>query len=669
MTLRLRPPCWPRLLAATALVGLVFLVFWPIAGFEFVGLDVYQQVHNNPRIRGLDFENLTHIFATSGSGGLTPAYYPPRSLTYAIDFQIWGLNPGGFKLTNLLIHSSSVLLLFWLIFRLFRRADGLDQSNLPQWDVLIAAFATSLFAIHPVVVEPVTWVAGREELLMTLGALGCLHFHLTARQLRASGRERRRRQVCHICAVVCCLFACLSNAVGAIIPALITAWDLLTRRKRKIPRIVWDTSALWLIALTTIVVKKLGAQKVTTSLMDMEQAGRLSAVIQKFDEGGDFIAGEIGTFTVERLMMVLNIYGLNVKTLLWPNKLAVGRLPVTARSLGELDVLLGAAALALTCLAIWLLRRQKLILFGLVWFGLALGPSSQIMPHHVHQADRFLYLPLVGLAVVAALGLRPLANVLRRRVAVGGVIVAGLACLLLLHLLSARQVQTWRNTITMWQNCVDVNPDHFLAHRQLVELLDQAGQVERAASHRQEVQRISARNVEALNRFARHLATCDDKKQRDYQLAIKLAKWAEALLPTKNPQTVRTLAMAYNSFGSELAGRGEFTQAINHYNQAIAADPAFGAPFINLALLLATCDDPTFRREDEAVRLAEKARSLQDEPDARNLMVLSMTYASAGQMEQAIGTAKQALQLAKDQGDAQLADQLRNRLELYQGVE
>ena len=123
-------------------------------------------------------------------------------------------------------------------------------------DVSLAAFSAGLFAVHPVVVEPVTWVPGREELLMTMGTLGCLHFHLTFRGWNGqTGALPRRRLACFFGAAVCCGAACLSNAVGAVIPLLITVWDSLTLTKPKLRRVVSGTSLLWLIGLATILVK------------------------------------------------------------------------------------------------------------------------------------------------------------------------------------------------------------------------------------------------------------------------------------------------------------------------------------------------------------------------------------------------------------------------------
>jgi len=122
----------------------------------------------------------------------------------------------------------------------------------------LATFSAGLFAVHPVVVEPVAWLGGREELLMTLGALGCLHFHLSARRAAEAGGADGAAMAYRAAAVACCAAACLSNAVGAVIPLLITTWDVLMPPRDRRRGHWWDTIPLWLIGAATILIKGAG---------------------------------------------------------------------------------------------------------------------------------------------------------------------------------------------------------------------------------------------------------------------------------------------------------------------------------------------------------------------------------------------------------------------------
>ena len=135
-----RPARWPILLAAVALVGMIAAVFYPITGFEFVDLDVHPHVIANPHIRALTAENLQQIFTSP----CITSYYPIRTLTYAVDHQLWGLDPGGFKLTNGLIHLANTLLVFWLVLRIFRIEPTARGKS--WWEMCTATFAAGIFA-------------------------------------------------------------------------------------------------------------------------------------------------------------------------------------------------------------------------------------------------------------------------------------------------------------------------------------------------------------------------------------------------------------------------------------------------------------------------------------------------------------------------------------------
>ena len=628
------PNRWPTLLAALALVYLVAAVFFSIGGFEFIEGDVSAQVIHNPYVRGLTARNLKHIFSSRS----VTSYYPVRTLTYAINYHFWGPGAASFKVTNALLHLANVLLVFWLVLRLYH-AGGDVRSPGRWWDASVAAFAAGVFAVHPVVVEAVTWVPGREELLMTLGALGCFHLHLTAQRLGERGNNARRALFCHVGAALCCAAACLSNVLAVVIPLLITAWDLLSLPRPRFWKILRATAALWVIGAVTVVVKLLG-------------------------ESWSFMPEQPGWFSAERLMLALNVYWLNLKSLVWPRGLTFSYGWLTPESFLDAEVILGGVALCLTLAILWKLRRRPLVLFGLLWFVIALGPTAQIMPHHIHRADRFLYLPLVGLAVALAMALRPLGNALRGRARLTAAIAAGLSGLFLLVTLSAGQVQTWRNEITLWEHCVGVVPGNGDAHRRLADVLAQLGDFRRAAEHRQIVMRMEFDNPIALNNFAAYLATAEDESIRDYGLAVRMAERACELTRGEKPVFLRTLAVARTELAGLMVDRGEFGPAIESYRRAIEADPNYPPALVQLAFLLAGCSDQKLRDLEEAIRLAERASRLKEHSDPTVLAILSQMYADAGRSQLAATTCNRAIDLAEAAGNAELADELRRRLSL-----
>jgi tetratricopeptide (TPR) repeat protein len=362
-------------------------------------------------------------------------------------------------------------------------------------------------------------------------------------------------------------------------------------------------------------------------------------------------------------MLVLNGYWLNLKTLAWPTNLALSYGPLRPERFLHGPVILGGVALCLTCLTLWKLRRFRLVLFGLTWFGLALAPTSQLMPHHIHRADRFLYLPLVGLVAALGVSLRPLGHAKPRLMV--AVVSLGVACLLVLDILSARQVQTWRNSVTVWEHCVRVAPNNPEAHRALADSLAQQGQFDRAFRHYQKALEIEPAYIDVLRNFAFHLATCSDGTLRDDDLAIKLAERGCELTNGRDRGLLRILATAYTNRAIALERGGQFQPAMEYYNRAIQADPNYDLALFDLAFLLATCPDQALRNGEDAVRLAERACQLVSRPDAIRLSVLAAAYAETGRFQEAITAVEDALELPQPGRNAGLLQELERQLNLY----
>lgn len=598
-------------LAAGLLAALVLATFAPIVAFEFIEYDVGGQALLNPQIRGLSWAHLVEIFT---SRNLT-SYYPVRTLSFAIDYRLWGLSPGGFKLTNILIHLANTLLVFWFVLRLeCTGAEGRAAGCFTPWHTFAAALGAAVFAIHPVVVEPVTWVAGREELLMALGTLGTLHFHLSA---RSHGETRSARaRACRVAAAMCCAAACLSNAAAAVIPLLVTAWDLVTLDSPRLRKTAQGTWPLWAIGAATIVIKKLGP-------------------------GRELLIGHAPLLSIDRLLLALEVYWLNLHTLFWPTDLAIIYDDPPPQAFLETWVILGALAAALSAALIWRFRRQKLVLVALLWFAIALLPGSQIVPHHWIRADRFLYLPLAMLTMAGAILLGRLADSaapekpLARRALPVAILAVAVSALCLLSRATAEQIPHWRNGISLWEHCVRVSPSSAVAHGALADALTKAGQFHRAVPHYRRSLDLDPANRDTLNNFALELAANADESLRDYDLAIELARRGCDVTEWRHPKPRRTLAMACNNHGLSLERGGKHREAAGRYAEAAAADPDYAAPLFNLALLLATSNDKKTRDPLAAVRVADHACQLVDYKDPNGLEILAVALDAAGEPQKA----------------------------------
>ncbi len=622
------------LVAIIAFTMLVLAVFHPALDFEFVNLDVGKQIFQNPHVQGITWENVKYLFTTR----CVTSYYPIRSLSFALDYQFWGLNPTGFKLTNILIHLANAVLLFWLVLRLFSQPQCAITLPCPvQWEVPLAAFAAAIFAIHPLVVEPVAWVSGREELLMTCGALACIHFHLSACRLAESGRRCGLAFFCHFLAAISCAAACMSNAVAAVIPILVVAWDVLTIRKPTLWRILTGTAALWIIAIATIVLKKVG----------------------EFNDPPN----QAGAFSAERLCVLFNVFWLNVKSLVWPSDLAVFYPEIAPQGFGDPAVILGAMAFTAALVLLWLLRRQKLIVLGLVWFAVGLGPSSQIMIHHIHRADRFLYLPLAGLAIAMAMSLRVPANAAARSWAKAGIVLLGISLLFVLGKRSASQVWTWHDDISMWETCVKLDPGNVRFRCELADRLRLSGHHRQALREYEHLLQSDPHNGKVAVKLAWLLVTSDETEIRDPDRAIRLAEQAAA----RNPALFRSYAQIRTEVARGLAAEHQFPSAVENLRLALEADPGSHAAMLELASLLATCSDLTLRDPAQAVELAERACLVQSQLGPEELGIVAAVYFEAGRPRLAVSAAEKALGLAQasDSGNTGLLEDLRKQLEFY----
>ena len=307
-----------------------------------------------------------------------------------------------------------------------------------------------------------------------------------------------------------------------------------------------------------------------------------------------------------------------------------------------------------------------MILFGLTWFLLALGPTAQIMPHHISRADRFLYLPLVGLAISLGMILRPSATAAKRPGAGLAVGLVGALALLSLGALSARQVRIWRDSVTLWTHCLTVEPMNPYGHSALADNLVIRGQFDEAVGHYQTALRIAPDHADTLGDYAWALAACEDPRKRDFELALGLAERACRLTGWKEPRILRKYSVVHTNLGNELVARGRFERAADHYREAIAADPSFETPQFGLALLLTTCPDEQLRRPDEAVRHAERGCRLIEQPDAHRLTILAAAYAEAGKFDEAVNTIDRAIARAGTEGcSPEMTAELRRQRSRY----
>ncbi|MBI4414019.1 MAG: tetratricopeptide repeat protein [candidate division NC10 bacterium] len=484
------------------------------------------------------------------AGEVLLVYFRPlTALTYWLDGFLWQGNPGGFHLTNLLLHTLVSVLVLELARRLLPAGPGPLMAGL-------------LFAVHPVHVEAVAWVQGRVDLLSAAGVLLAVLLGLAGAE--AAGGRRR---LCWVASAMAFLLALLAKEVAVVAPVL-TALALAGQPGRGGWRRV--RACLPLLGLQGVAfLLYLGLR---TAALGSPSLGLL---------GGPPLG--------DRVFLALRVIPVYLRLLLWPVGLNPKHAVAPPSGLLDGDVLMGALLLAgLGALGLTWGRRVSGLGLGLAWLALAWLPASNLVPIRGYVlAERYLYLPSVGFCIAlagAAAGVMALGGRWR-----GALVATAAALLLTLGGLAVAQMGIWRDPRTFYEGLVRLNPDSALAHNNLGSVYLGFGEEERAAKEFGEALRLHPGHPGALNNLG-ILA------QRRGDLAEARRFYREALAARSNQAEV------WNNLGTIHEAEGDLARAAAAYGEAIRLDPATPRFLANLAGVLTAQG-----RRAEAAVLLERA--------------------------------------------------------------
>lgn len=390
--------------------------------YPFVGWDDNELIVENPLVRGgLRCRNVLRIFTAPQI-----SYLPLRTLSYAIDYSIWGLNTVGYHLVNILFHALTAFMVFCLARRHFAR--GADTPTRARSAALLAAL---LFALHPIHVESVTWLSGRKDVLSAFLLLLSLHCYLDFASAR--GKHGFARYVVALVSFQC---AVLTKATTVVLPLLLLLCDYCwLPRSRSTRRRLLDVMPFFVLAGIAVLL----------SMSIAQWSGAIKTY--RRDSFG---------LTMLATSKVLVDY---LARLLVPINLSV-RYPVDlSSSLAAPYPLLCLAAVALLfLLPVLAARRSKPTLLWSGWYLICLLPVLNLVPTSTLAADRYLYLPSIGFCIALAAALNRLAAKGKtggREVLASGVMLAVLA--LYLFGTTARN-RAWSGSVALWQDAVTKVP-------------------------------------------------------------------------------------------------------------------------------------------------------------------------------------------------------------------
>jgi tetratricopeptide (TPR) repeat protein len=537
------------------LVFVTVAVFWPVIGHQFLAYDDAVDVYKNPYLQARSLDNLLHFWRYPYEGLYTPLTYTVYALA-AWAPALLAANPSAavapdprlFHSLNLLLHLLSVLMVWRILGLLLRRTrltgpgTAVDGNSLPlEW---AACGGALLFAIHPIQVEPVAWVAGFKDVLFGLLSLVAVwHYMRYVDAKTQPGESRPSRVRLHYgLATGAFILALLAKPTAVVLPVivwLLAAWGWRRSWRGHIAGLsVWVIIALAWGILTRWV-----------------QPGS-SLVFEPPVWARPLIAGDAVLFYLYKLVLPLR-FGPDY-----------GRTPQVVLEHGWL-FLTGLIPFAL---AGWLwLKRKKLswlvTAVGVFVVGLlpVLGLISFGFQRYSTVADRYVYLAMLGPALALAWGLtRPK----KKLATICGAVVLGLFLLR-----SAWQIPYWHDTVTFFEHALQVNSNSYVAHVNLGFALAKQGQDVEAISHFNEALRLEPESATAHLNLGNAL-----EHQGKFQDALQ--HYAEAI------RIVPTFARAHTSMGVLLAKQGRYAEALDHHTEALRIEPGYAEAHQNLANVL-----------------------------------------------------------------------------------
>ena len=510
-----------KLVICAALIAITWIVFAQTLGHEFVNYDDPAYVSENENIRsGLNWHSVAWAFTHVHSQN----WHPLTTMSHMLDCQLFGLKPGAHHFVNVLLHSASAVLLFLLLEQMTRNGGGIATL----WS---SAFVAAIFAIHPLHVESVAWISERKDVLSGL------FFMLT---LLAYFRYTRKPNIWRDL-VMSILFACglMSKPMLVTLPIvllLLDYWPLNRFEQSNAVKLVLEKVPLAVLSIASAVV---------------------TLIVQ--NEGIGLVRPEVLPLSW-RFTNAFSVYLIYVWQMIWPANLALGyshpaRLPIW-------EVAGSAALLIAISLCIFAGRkRSPYLIVGWAWYLIMLLPViGLVQVGGQSHADRYTYLPQVGLYIAATWGVVDLSRWRRYPSPVLG--AAAAIILTALSLRAASQVWYWHDSERLWRHVLAVTTQNEVAHLGLGRFLLEQKRLDGGIIEYESAAKIGQPNPDIETTLA--------------NLLLKQGRMEEAIQHYQNViQLEPSSALAHYNLAVGLHRQGHLTEAIVHYKAALKIDPNY----------------------------------------------------------------------------------------------
>jgi len=599
---RFASPLTHKIFLGVVLAVAVVAVYYPVHWQPFANYDDADYVTDNFHVKaGLHWSTVKWALTARDAAN----WHPVTWISHALDTQMFDLNPAGPHDVNVLFHIVNALLLFWML----QRATGFVGRS---W--MVAA----LFALHPVNVETVAWIAERKNLLSMFFLL------LTLAAYRWYARKPQLSRYL----VVAVLFALglMSKPQVITLPFVLLLWDYWP-----LGRLALRPSPSALRQNSSGAIS--GEQRTANSAwrwlllekLPLLALSAASAVLTVNAQAGGGATSYYGH--VLRLENALVSYARYLGKAFWPSRLALFYpYPLKPYPLWQLC---GAAFILLAItLAVALAYRRRYLTVGWLWFLGTLVPMIGVVQVGTQaMADRYAYLPFVGLFImvcwlvaewVAQMHLSP---VLLR--------TASMVVLLSLALVSHRQVGFWNDHITLWTHVLEVTNNNWVGENNLGTALLKTGRMEEAIPHFRAAAALNPTDPNSTMNIGTY-----EQAHGNLPAAIELYRKAAEM--ARNP---KVKARAYNNLGYAYKDIGDLADARSSLQSAVAVDPEFVGAWISLGLVAQ-------RAGDLPLAISSYSRAIQIHPSDFGYLLLAGALEASGDRTQAASARQKAARLS-----------------------
>jgi len=541
----------------------IIALYWRVYGYDFVSLDD-SFIYENPHLKdGLSISNITWAF----SNYTASLWIPVTWISFFLDYEIYGMNPGGYHITNVILHIFNTLLLFVILYQITQK----------KWQ---SFFVAALFSCHPIHVESIAWITERKDVLSTFFLMLFLYTYLQY--------TKKENFVKYLTALFFFLLGLMSKPMLVTVPIVLILLDFwpLSRFKKtsklrifleKIPFLYFS----FMVSAVTIFI-----QAKTGALVPLDSINLINRIENAVSS---YIAYLVQLFLPINLVVV------------YPYEQYFSFWEVFTKF---------AIFVAITTVFYRLHRKHPYLIVGWLWYVISLLPVIGIFQSGAQShADRFVYIPFIGIYIILAWGTPHFLKVLKTPRVISTIIF--FIVLPVLSTMTWFQVGYWKNSNTLYAHTLEVTKNNWLIHNNYGKVLEEQGRKKEATQYFENAMQIKpelpvphlnlANNLYRLGKIS--------EAEKHYKETIEVSNDNELTAKAHN-----RLAFIYQM-------QRKNSKAIKHYKEALRIKPDEVKALNNLAILYAQMGDFTsaaanFNRALEI--------SPQDEETLNNLGLLSV---------------------------------------------